>query len=120
MTFLPLRAECVDPQGKSIAGADVTLNNTATGLTKSAKTDSNGDYKFAGLPITDNYVVKVEASGFKPAEQQNIVLRANQAAVVEFHHGGFGSANPGDGLWHSRIGDGRFGQSHHALRCAKN
>jgi outer membrane receptor protein involved in Fe transport len=74
----------LDPQGKSIAGANVTLNNTGTGLTKSAKTDSGGDYKFAGLPITDNYVVKVEASGFTSAQQQNIVLRANQAAVVDF------------------------------------
>ena len=74
----------LDPQGKSIAGANVTLNNTATGLTKTAKTDSSGDYKFSGLPITDNYSVKVEASGFKPAEQQKIILRANQAAVVNF------------------------------------
>ncbi len=74
----------LDPQGKSIAGADVTLNNTGTGLTKSVKTDSNGDYKFAGLPITDNYAVKAEASGFKPGEQQNIALRANQAVVVNF------------------------------------
>lgn len=74
----------LDPQGKAIAGADVTLNNAATGLTKSAKTDANGDYKFAGLPITDNYSVKAEASGFTSAEHQGIVLRANQAAVVNF------------------------------------
>ena len=74
----------LDPQGKSIAGADVTLNNTATGLTKTAKTDSNGDYRFAALPITDNYVVKVDATGFANAQQQGIVLRANQAAVVNF------------------------------------
>lgn len=74
----------LDPQGKSIPGADVTLSNPGTGLTKAAKTDSNGDYKFAGLPITENYVVKAEATGFKPAEQHNIELRANQAAVVNF------------------------------------
>ncbi len=79
-----VKGRVVDPQGKSIAGADVTLNNTATGLNKSAKTNQDGDYAFAGLPITDNYVVKVQATGFKPAEQQNIVLRANQAAVVNF------------------------------------
>ncbi len=74
----------MDPQGKSIPGADVNLSNTATGLTKSAKTNQNGDYRFAGLPITDNYVVKVQASGFKAAEQQSIELRADQAAVVNF------------------------------------
>ena len=74
----------MDPQGKSIPGADVTLNNTATGLTKSAKTDANGDFRFAGLPTTENYAVKVAASGFKPAEQDKIELRANQAAVVNF------------------------------------
>ncbi len=79
-----VKGRVVDPQGKSIAGADVTLNNTSTGLTKAAKTDSNGDYKFAGLPTTENYAVKVDVSGFKPAEQNGIELRANQAAVVNF------------------------------------
>ncbi len=79
-----VKGRVVDPQGKSIAGADVTLNNTATGLTKSAKTNQNGEYSFPGLPITENYVVKVDASGFKQAQHGKIELRANQAAVVDF------------------------------------
>ncbi len=79
-----VKGQVLDPQGKAIAGADVTLNNTATGLTKSAKTDQAGEYSFRGLPIADNYVVKVNASGFKEAQHGNIVLRANQAAVVDF------------------------------------
>ncbi len=74
----------LDPQSKSIAGAEVTLSNPSTGLTKSVKTDSNGDYRFAGLPITDSYSVKAAATGFQNAEQNSIVLRANQAAVVNF------------------------------------
>ena len=74
----------LDPQGKSIVGADVTLNNADTGLTKSTKTNQNGDYGFPALPINDNYSVKVDASGFKAAEKPKIVLRANQAAVINF------------------------------------
>jgi outer membrane receptor protein involved in Fe transport len=79
-----VKGRVLDPQGKSIAGAEVTLRNADTGLTKAAKTNQEGDYSFAGLPINDNYSVKTQVSGFKPAEQQNIVLRANQAAVVNF------------------------------------
>jgi len=79
-----VKGRILDPQGKSVVGADVTVSNAPTGFTKSTKTNQDGDYSFAGLLITDNYSVKVQASGFKPADQQNIVLRANQAAVVNF------------------------------------
>ena len=79
-----VKGQVLDPQGKAIAGADVTLNNAQSGLTKSAKTDQNGEFSFRGLPITDNYTVKVQASGFQSAEQPKIVLRANQAAIVNF------------------------------------
>jgi hypothetical protein len=79
-----VKGRVLDPQGKAVVGADVTLNNSDTGLTKSAKTNQQGDYAFTGLPINDNYSVKALATGFKQAEQQNIVLRSNQAAVVDF------------------------------------
>ena len=77
-----VRGRVLDPQGKSVAGADVALTNSDIGLSKSTKTDDSGDFVFTGLPVTDNYALKVQASGFKPAEQQNIELRAGQSATV--------------------------------------
>ena len=79
-----VKGRVVDPTGKSIVGADVTLSNPATGLSKSTKTNESGDYSFAGLPITENYSVKVQAGGFKPAEEQNVTLRSGNAAVINF------------------------------------
>jgi outer membrane receptor protein involved in Fe transport len=46
------------------------------------QTDQNGDFSFTGLPVTANYALKVQSSGFQPVEQQNIELRAGQAATV--------------------------------------
>ncbi len=79
-----VKGRVLDPQGKAIAGADVTLSNAEIGLTKSAKSNQNGDYTFPGLPVNDDYSVKVEASGFKPAEEPKVDLRANHSAVLNF------------------------------------
>ena len=79
-----VRGRVIDPQGKSIAGANVTLKNPDIGLSKSAKTNQQGDFAFTGLPVNDDYSVKVEAAGFSAAEQRKVDLRANQAAVVNF------------------------------------
>jgi outer membrane receptor protein involved in Fe transport len=79
-----VKGRVLDPQGKSIAGAAVVLKNTATGLTKSATTNQDGEYSFRGLPTTENYVVRVDAPGFQEAQHGKIELRANQAAVIDF------------------------------------
>ena len=40
-----------DPNGAVIAGADVTVANPDTGLTRTAQTDDSGSYLFSELPI---------------------------------------------------------------------
>jgi hypothetical protein len=72
-----------DPQGAAVAGAIVKLTNTATGIVKTATSDSNGRYL---LPFLEpgTYTVTVEAQGFRPAAQEKVVLEVAQTRSVDF------------------------------------
>lgn len=56
-----------DPAGATINGASVVLRNVETGVTATITTSDSGNYRFSSLPA-GNYVVKVEAKGFRRAE----------------------------------------------------
>jgi hypothetical protein len=62
-----------DPKGAVISGATVTINNPATGFTRTTKTDSQGGYQFLELPPA-NYEVTVNASGFAVVKQTGLEL----------------------------------------------
>lgn len=77
-----IKGQIVDPQGKAVQGATVTLTNATIGLDRTAQTDSSGYFTFGGLPITANYNLEVKATGFSDAHEQGILLRAGQSAVI--------------------------------------
>ena len=52
-----------DSSGGAVAGANVTIVNVDTGLTRNAQTSDDGSYSVPELPI-GNYSVTVEKSGF--------------------------------------------------------
>ena len=68
-----------DPSGARVANASVTLSNAEKGITRTFKTDSEGNFSFALLPA-GNYVLTVEATGFKTFKQQAITLEVGQSA----------------------------------------
>lgn len=70
-----------DEQDALIPTADVQATNVATGLSRSAKTDSSGAYTIQYLPI-GAYSVSVEAAGFKKFIQQNLVITVDQTQVL--------------------------------------
>src|SRR5689334_9761767 len=73
VTGATLSGTVTDASGAVIAGAQVTVRNTATGATKDTTTDSAGFYTVPNLnPGT--YEVKVEAKGFNTAVQSNLAL----------------------------------------------
>ena len=78
------RGRVLDQGGAAIAGATVTLRNPATSWERTAQTDGSGDYSFVGVPLTGQYSVTVNASQFKPAQQDGIQLRAGSIATVNF------------------------------------
>ena len=70
-----------DNTGAVIQNASVTLANTATGVNRSAVTDSSGIYSFPNIPI-GTYAVDVVTTGFEHYKQVNIVLEVGSSIAV--------------------------------------
>jgi outer membrane receptor protein involved in Fe transport len=71
-----------DPQGAAVVGATVTVTDVNKGTTDSTTTNESGNYSVTHL-IPDPYSVKVEAQGFKSAEQKDVVVSADTGARVD-------------------------------------
>src|SRR5260221_4997532 len=66
-----------DAQGAAIAGAKVSAVNQGTKLEYTAQSSESGVYTIPFLPV-GNYVISVEASGFKKLVSNEITLEVNQ------------------------------------------
>src|SRR5277367_3701284 len=71
-----------DASGASIAGATVTATNTATAITQSQTTNSQGYYSFQSLPL-GRYTIDVQEKGFKSYLQTDLILDVNSALLVD-------------------------------------
>ena len=71
-----------DPTGAVISGANVTLTNTATTVSRSTVTNSEGIYRFDAVDLGD-YTIKFTATGFGEVLKSNVVVSANQIAAVD-------------------------------------
>lgn len=69
-----LRGTVVDPNGAVVAGANVTLTNTATGSSQTKQTSGDGNFEFAKLSPGD-YTVTVEATGFKRSLSKGVSVK---------------------------------------------
>lgn len=68
-----------DPSGAAVPGASVTIVNAEHGVTRSAKTNGDGDYLFGALPI-GSYDVIVMADGFKKYQAKALKIDVAQKA----------------------------------------
>jgi hypothetical protein len=66
-----------DTSGGVIPGVTVTVTSQATGLTRTAVTDSGGRYAVPGLP-PGAYELKTELAGFKPEVRRDVEIAVNQ------------------------------------------
>src|SRR5215472_16293088 len=66
-----------DQSGAIVAGASVTLTNQGTNISRTAKTDGEGNYLFS-LVDAGTYRLIVEHSGFKKNAQSGVTLEVNQ------------------------------------------
>src|SRR6266852_5717027 len=71
VTGATLSGTITDASGAVIAGAGISIRNTATGAVKDTTTDSAGFYTAPNL-IPGPYEVKVSAKGFTTALQSNL------------------------------------------------
>src|SRR5579884_2986678 len=68
-----LHGTVTDPKGAVVAGAQVTISNPATGLSRATKSGDQGEYQFLELPPA-TYELTVKAPGFAIAKEKNIQL----------------------------------------------
>jgi hypothetical protein len=77
-----ISGEVKDEKQAVINGATVTLRNVTTNQSRTSQTDSDGRYRFTGVPVGD-YEVTVESTGFAKYVQSGIKLELNQPATVD-------------------------------------
>lgn len=81
-TSTSIRGIVSDPSGAAIAGANVTIRNTATNEERAANTNESGFYAFPSV-IPGTYDIVVSHPGFKRAEVTNRVAQVSQSAQVD-------------------------------------
>src|SRR6202046_828165 len=75
--------QVTDTSGAAIPGASVTITDKDGGLKRSATSDREGRFNFPQLK-PGNYVVKVEAAGFTPQQDNAVSAGLGQAQTVNF------------------------------------
>ena len=73
----------VDQNGAVVAGAKVTVANTATGAVREVISGSDGTITVPALSLTGTYTVSVSKEGFGNEEQKDITLRAGETATLK-------------------------------------
>ena len=71
-----------DEKGANIAGAKVTVTNTATGLQRETTTTANGLFRLMALP-TGTYQMKAEAPGFATSTTAAIEVGVDQIRTLD-------------------------------------
>jgi hypothetical protein len=71
-----------DSTGAVVPNATVTVTDVAKGTTAAVQTGPGGEYRVQHL-IPDTYTVSVQASGFKTATSDNVVVYADTAPKVD-------------------------------------
>jgi len=72
-----------DASGAAVLGAAVTVTNKETGLKRNVKTDEAGRFNFPQLK-PGTYLVKVEAEGFEPLQNDAVSAALGQKQTVDF------------------------------------
>ncbi|MBC8165490.1 MAG: TonB-dependent receptor, partial [Bryobacteraceae bacterium] len=70
-----------DPSGAAIAGAEITLINVGTSLTRQTKSQNDGDFVFTQL-LPGTFRLSVSTSGFRKYEQTDIAVTATERVVL--------------------------------------
>jgi hypothetical protein len=71
-----------DPSGAAVAGAQVTVANTETGVSTQVTTNESGNYTAPNLPA-GSYIITMTQAGFQKFVQQNVAVNVSQSARVD-------------------------------------
>jgi len=76
-----LHGTVTDKSGATVAGANVSLDNSQQGFHRVTVTGSGGEYEFQALQ-PGTYVLTIQAAGFRKYEQRNLQLLVNLPATT--------------------------------------
>lgn len=76
-----VRGTVSDAAGAAVTGATVTLENSATGYSRTVKTDDQGTYQMLEVPPS-TYTLTVTAAGFATTRREKLVLQVSSPATV--------------------------------------
>ena len=76
-----IQGSVADPSGQVISGAEVTLTNVDTNVTRALKTDNEGRFRGLLLPL-GSYKVTVNASGFATLVREGLDLTVGQTMML--------------------------------------
>jgi hypothetical protein len=82
INYAQLNGTVVDPSGRVVAKASITLVDPDTNKDYKTVTNATGYYQLAGIP-PGKYELKVEASGFAPYARTGMVLTVGQTATAD-------------------------------------
>ncbi|HEY4574132.1 MAG TPA: carboxypeptidase-like regulatory domain-containing protein, partial [Thermoanaerobaculia bacterium] len=78
-----IRGQVLGSGDSPVAGAEVTVNNEATGFSRTTRADAQGRYTLPELPLTGTYRLRAAHEGLTPQERSGIQLRAGQTAAID-------------------------------------
>jgi Carboxypeptidase regulatory-like domain/TonB dependent receptor len=78
-----IQGTITDESGAALVNAQVTARNQATGVERTAQTDSLGNYQVAALPV-GVYRIEVHAQGFQPTMVNDLTLEVGRTMVQNF------------------------------------
>jgi len=65
-----------DPTGATVANANITVTNDATGVASTTHSTSAGDYRFENLPV-GKYSISVDVPGFAKSQVKGVTVSLN-------------------------------------------
>jgi Carboxypeptidase regulatory-like domain/TonB-dependent Receptor Plug Domain len=77
-----VRGSVTDERSAVLAGADISITNSATGYSRSVASDTDGNYSFQSIPI-GQYTLKVTKGGFKDFQVSDIILHVNDVLTLD-------------------------------------
>src|SRR5229473_5710072 len=79
-----IQGTVADPSGAAVTGATATITSNATSISKQLTSDSSGRFQ---LPFVapGTYKVNVEAQGFRPAQQEDVLVEVSQTRSLIFN-----------------------------------
>src|SRR5215472_5951050 len=78
-----LQGAISDPSGAAVVGAEVTITNTATGVTRVVKSGADGSYRVDPIPV-GIYKIKVATAGFTTETAERVETLVGASTTQNF------------------------------------